>query len=221
MKMMFLGAPGTGKGTYARRISEKLNMPQISTGDLLRAARDDPEFGDTIKEYQEKGQPVPDEIVMPIVKKRLSQDDCKEGYILDAVAYNINQAKLLDEITQLDLVINLLLPDDIIVKKNLGRRVCKNCGNIYNIADIREDGIEMPPLLPEKEGICDKCGGSLVERTDDTEEIIRERLRVYRERIEPVLQFYREKGIVEDFKVNASPNVMVPKLLEIIKNVKA
>lgn len=221
MKMMFLGAPGTGKGTYARRISEILNMPQISTGDLLRAARDDPEFGGTIKEYQDKGQPVPDEIVMPIVKKRLSQDDCKEGYILDAVAYNINQAKLLNDITQLDLVINLLLPDDIIVKKNLGRRVCKNCGNIYNIADIREDGIEMPPLLPEKEGVCDKCGGLLIERSDDTEEIIRERLRVYKERIEPVLQFYREKGIVEDFKVNASPEVMVPKLLEIIKNVKA
>jgi adenylate kinase len=122
---------------------------------------------------------------------------------------------------KIDLVINLLLPDDIIVKKNLGRRVCKECGAIYNIADIREDDIVMPPLLPKTEGKCDKCGGELGTRSDDKEELIRERLRVYRERIEPVLEYYREKGIVRDFKVNASPKVMVPKLLEIIGSAKA
>lgn len=218
MIIMFLGAPGTGKGTYARDISDIMKIPQISTGDLLRASREDPKYGKTIKQYQDKGLPVPDEIVMPLLEKRLKE--CRKGVILDAVAYNENQAKMLDKITKIDLVINLLLPDDVIVKKNLGRKVCKNCGAIYNIASIKEGDIVMPPLLPKKEGICDKCGGPLVERTDDTEETIRERLRIYRERIGPVLKFYKSKGIVKDFRVNASPDIMVPKLLKIIKDVK-
>ena len=221
MIIMFLGAPGSGKGTYARDISEIMKIPQISTGDLLRASRNDKKYGKLVMEHQDKGTPVPDEIVMPLIEKRLKDKDCKKGVILDAVAYNENQAKLLDKITSIDLVINLLLPDDIIVKKNMGRRICKNCGAIYNIANINESGITMPPLLPKKTGICDKCGGPLIERTDDTEKTIRDRLRIYRERIVPVLKFYRAKGVVKDFKVDASPKIMVPKLMKIIESVKA
>ena len=217
MKIVVLGAPGTGKGTYSRRLSEVLKIPYIASGDILRAARDDSEVGETVREHQDKGLPVPDEIIMPLFEKRLKKDDCKNGFILDTV-YNITQAKMLENITSIDLVINLLLPDDIIIKKNLGRIICKNCGAIYNIADIKEEDIVMQPLLPKKEGICDKCGGLLVERTDDTEETIHERLRVYRERITPVLEFYREKSIVKDFNVNAHPSIMVPKLLNLIKS---
>ncbi len=220
MKIIMLGAPGSGKGTYSKGLVDVLKIPQISSGDILRASRNDPKNGSTIKDYQDKGLPVPDEIVMPLIEKRLKEDDCKNGFILDAIPYNIKQAVMLEKITSIDVVLNLLLSDDIIVKKNLGRRICKNCGAIYNIADIKEGDIVMPPLLPKKEGICDKCGGPLVERTDDSEEIIRERLKLYSERIGPVLKHYRGKGIVKDFQVNASPDVMVPKILELVRKSK-
>jgi adenylate kinase len=218
MKILILGAPGSGKGTYSRGLSEILKLPLISTGDILRSLRDDPKVGSMIREYQDKGLPVPDDIVIPLVKERLSRSDCKNGAIIDGdVVYNINQAKMLEKITSIDLVINLLLPDDVVVKKNLGRRTCKNCGAIFNVSEINEGDIHMPPLSPKKEGICDKCGGPLIIRTDDNEKTIRERLKVYWERIRPVIKFYKDKSIVKDFKVNSSPDVMVPKILEIIR----
>jgi adenylate kinase len=218
MKILVLGAPGSGKGTYSRGLSEILKIPHISSGDLLRSLRDDTKVGKTIREYQDKGLVVPDEIVMPLLEKRLNQDDCKNGFILDGITYNINQAQMLEKITDIELVINLVLPDEILIKKNLGRRTCKKCGSsAYNLVEINEDDIHMPALLPKKEGICDKCGGSLFIRSDDTEEVMRERLRVYWERIKPVLKFYRDKGLVRDFKVNSSPDVMIPKLLDLIK----
>lgn len=219
MRMIILGAPGTGKGTYSKELSVILKLPQISSGDLLRAARNDPRIGSIITKYQDEGLPVPDEVVMPIIEKRLKEGDCKKGFILDAIPYNINQAKMLDKITSIDLVINLILPDSIIVKKNLGRMTCKNCGATYNVAEIKEEDIYMPPLPPKKEGICDKCGGSLIKRSDDTEETVRERLRVYKKRIKPVLEFYINKKIVKEFKVNGSPETVVPQLLELIKSV--
>jgi len=219
MKILILGAPGSGKGTYSRGVSKALKLPLISTGDILRSLRDDPKVGSTIREYQDKGLPVPDDIVIPLVQERLSRSDCKKGAILDGdVVYNIRQAKMLEKITSLDLVINLLLLDDVVVKKNLGRRTCKNCGATYNVEEIKEGDIYMPPLPPKKEGICDECGGQLGTRSDDTEKTIRERLRVYWERIRPVLKFYKDKGILIDCKVNSSPDVMVLKILEIIKN---
>lgn len=219
MNILVLGAPGSGKGTYSRGLSEILKIPHISSGDLLRSLRDDAEVGKTIKEYQDKGLVVPDKIVMPVLKKRLSMDDCKNGFILDGITYNLNQAQMLEKITDIELVINLVLPDEILIKKNLGRRTCKKCGSsAYNLVEINESGIRMPALLPKKEGICDRCGGPLFIRSDDTEEVMRERLRVYWERIKPVLKFYRDKGLVRDFKVNSSPDVMIPKLLELIKN---
>jgi adenylate kinase len=217
MKIMILGSPGSGKGTYTLRLGDIFKIPHISSGDLLRAAREDPKIGKSVREYQDKGLPVPDEIAMPLIKERLKKEDCKNGFILDGVTYNINQAKLLDKITSLDLVINLLLPDDVVVKKNLGRITCKNCGATYNVTEIKEGDIYMPPLPPKKAGICDRCGGQLGTRSDDTEKTIRERLRVYWERINPVIEFYKDKGLIRDVKVNSSPNIMVPKILEVIK----
>jgi adenylate kinase len=220
VKIIFLGPPGSGKGTYARRISEKMGIPSISTGDLLRANRDNPEVGEKIREYQDKGLPVPDEIVMPILKKRLEEPDCKKGVIFDAMPYNIEQARELDKITDIDVVIDLFLPDDIIINKTLGRRVCSKCGDLYNIANINDEerGIYMAPLLPKQEGVCDKCGGKLIERSDDSEETIKKRLEVYRKRIAPVLELYRIRGIVKDFHVNNTPDIMVPKIMELINS---
>jgi adenylate kinase len=218
MKILILGVPGSGKGTYSRGLSEILKLPLISTGDILRSLRDDPKVGSTIREYQDKGLPVPDDIVIPLVKERLSRSDCKNGAIIDGdVVYNINQAKMLENITYIDLVINLLLPDDVVVRKNLGRRTCKNCGATYNVEEIKEGDIHMPPLPPKKEGICDKCGGPLIIRTDDNEKTIRERLRIYWERIRPVIKFYKDKGLVKDVKVNSGPDIMVPKILDVIR----
>jgi adenylate kinase len=218
MKIMIMGAPGSGKGTYSRGLSETLKLPLISTGDILRSLRSDPKVGSIIKEYQDKGLPVPDDIVIPLIQERLSKSDCRGGFIMDGdVIYNINQAKMIEKITDFDIVINLVLPDSILIKKNLGRRNCKKCGITFNVADINEQGIRMPALPPKKEGICDKCGGPLFIRTDDTEEVIRERLRIYWERIKPVMKFYNDKGLVRDVKVDASPDIMVPKILEVIK----
>jgi len=218
MKILILGAPGSGKGTYSRGLSEILKLPLISTGNILRSMRNDPKVGNIIKEYQDKGLPVPDDVVMPLVQERLSRSDCKKGAIIDGdVVYNINQAKMIEKIIDLDLVLNLILPDSILIKKNLGRRNCEKCGITFNVADINEHGIRMPALPPKKEGICDKCGGPLSIRTDDTEEVIRERLKVYWKRIKPVLKFYREKGLVRDVKVNSTPDIMIPRILDIVK----
>lgn len=218
MKILILGAPGVGKGTYSRGLSEALNFPVVSTGDILRSLRDDSPEGKVIRSYYEKGLPVPDEIVMPIIKERLSKDDCKENAILDGnVTYNIKQAEMLDEMLILDLVINLTMPDSIVIKKNLGRRTCRNCWSVFNVAEINEKGIHLPPLPPKKENVCDKCGGPLYIRTDDTEEVMRTRLKLYYDRIKPVLKFYRSKGIVRDFKVTSSPNVTLPLLLKLVR----
>ncbi len=218
--VMFLGAPGTGKGTYTTAISEKLGIPHISSGDILRAARDDPEFGKEIAKHQDAGVPVPDEIAMKLIKKRVTQPDCKKGALLDAITYNIEQAKILDKLLKIDLVINLVLPDDIVIQKNAARRTCSVCGDpSYNIADIKDEkrGIYMPALLPKVAGKCDKCGGKLIQRSDDCEEVMKKRLDVYKVRIAPVLEHYRKKEIVVDFHVNNEPKVMVPKLLKIIE----
>lgn len=221
MNIVFLGAPGTGKGTYCRRISETLKIATISTGELLRANRTHSKYGKEIINYQDKGLPVPDEIVMPILKERLKQSDCKNGVVFDAMPYNLSQTEALDKIARIDLVINLVLPEDIIIDKTTNRRVCSKCGDpSYNLSDIQDKkrGIFMPPLLPKVPGKCDKCGGDLIQRDDDKEEVTKKRLEVYKTRIEPVLKLYRNRGLVKDFHVNNSPDVMVPKLLEIINH---
>jgi len=218
---MFLGAPGSGKGTYCRRLSVHYRLPTVSSGELLRSARGDPKFGPIIKHHQDKGVPVPDDVVMPILRARLTQPDCKKGAIFDGLTYNIAQAIKIDEFCKIDLVINLVLPDFILIEKALGRRICSECGDpSYNVSDImdKKRGIIMPPLLPKVPGKCDKCGGKLIVRADDTEETIKKRLEVYKERIAPVLKFYRNKGVVKGFRVNNVPDLMVPKLINLIKN---
>jgi len=218
MKLIFLGAPGVGKGTYASRIGPQMGIPQISTGDLVRKEiKEQTELGGRIKEYSDKGLLVPDEIVTEMLKRRLEEDDTKEGFILDGFPRTIKQAELLEGITGIDLVININLREDVLIRKIAARRVCRECGDTYNIADIQEDGINMPPLSPKKEGVCDKCGGSIYQRDDDKEDVVKDRLSIYQKETSPLIEYYRKKGILKEFQVVAGPEKMVPKLIELIR----
>ncbi len=192
MNLILLGAPGAGKGTQAKLIVSKYSIPQISTGDMLReAVAKQTELGKKAKEYMDRGELVPDEVVIGIVKERLAQPDCEKGFILDGFPRTLKQAKVLDEILEdlgkkIDAVINVAVPEDEIVKRIVNRRTCKNCGAVYHL-------IYNPPKEPGK---CDKCGGELYQRDDDKEETVKERLRVYKAQTEPLIDYYSKKGLV-------------------------
>lgn len=194
MNLILLGPPGAGKGTQAKRIVEKFAIPQISTGDMFReAVAKGTELGKKAKEYMDRGELVPDEIVIGIVRERLSQPDCEKGFILDGFPRTINQAEALDEMLddmgrKIDAVINIVVPDEEILKRIVYRRVCKECGAVYNL-------VYNPP---ERDGICDKCGGELYQRDDDREETVKERLRVYKEQTEPLINYYSQKEVIYD-----------------------
>ncbi len=219
VKIVFLGAPGSGKGTYSERISPKLGVPHISTGDIFReAVAKGTELGKKVKEYLESGSLVPDEITIQVLKERISQPDCEKGFILDGFPRTLEQAKALDQITDIDIVILLNLPEELIVKKLAGRRVCEKCGKIYNVADISYGKLRLPPMLPKNpEGVCDECGGRLVQREDDKEEVIRERLKVYHELTEPIIEYYKNQGKLVTVEVDAPADEMAEKILKIIR----
>ncbi len=217
MKLIFLGPPGAGKGTYASRLKSILNVPHISTGDMFRAeARSGSDLGKKLKSIMDRGELVPDELTVKILKERIKKEDCKEGFILDGFPRTINQAEMLGEITEIDHVLNIKLDREILIKKMTARRVCRNCGEIYNVADIHIGDLHMPPLLPEKEGICDKCGGELVHRKDDTREVIEDRLKEYEKKTAPLIDYYEKKGLIKDVVVEGGPEMMVPKILKMV-----
>lgn len=219
MRLVFLGAPGVGKGTYASRVGPKLGIPQISTGDLVRKEiKEESPLGKRIKQYSDSGGLVPDEIITDMLKKRLEGKDAKKGFILDGFPRTTPQAKALEKITSIELVVNINLREDILVRKIAARRVCRECGEIYNIADIRESGIVMPPLLPKKPGVCDKCGGSIYQRDDDMEAVVKGRLDLYKKETQPLIDFYKKKGLLKEIQVIGGPDVMVPKIIELIKS---
>ncbi|MBI4170206.1 MAG: adenylate kinase [Candidatus Aenigmarchaeota archaeon] len=218
MKFIFFGPPGCGKGTYASRIAPQLGIVHIATGDMFRAeVAAGTKLGKLAEKCMKAGNLVPDDVTIKMFKKRVKKKDAQKGFILDGFPRTLAQAKELDNMAKIDLVINIELSEGIILEKALARRICEKCGNIYNIADINRNGIKMPPLLPKKEGICDKCGGFLVQRKDDNEETIRDRLNIYRRQSEPLIEFYRKKKLVRDIKVVGPPEVMVPKIMEILK----
>lgn len=189
MNLIMFGPPGGGKGTYASRISEKHDIPHVAPGDIFRSeVNEGSELGKKVKDYLDRGELVPDEVVNEVMKKRLSKPDCQEGFVLDGYPRTLSQAKALDKIAGIDLVINLKVSDDVIINRLNNRRVCRDCGEIYNLRS-------MPP---EKDGVCDECGGELYQREDDQPEVIRKRLREYKSKAKPIIDFYREKGLVED-----------------------
>lgn len=186
MNLILLGAPGAGKGTQAEVISEKLGIPQISTGNILReAVKNGTEMGVKAKGFMESGALVPDEVVIGILKDRISEDDCKNGFILDGFPRTVPQAEALESMgVNIDKVISLEVADETIQGRLSGRRVCEKCGASYHV--------EFNP--PKTEGVCDKCGGAAVQRKDDAPETVIERLRTYHEQTAPLVDFYGNKG---------------------------
>lgn len=193
MKIIMLGAPGAGKGTQAKMIADKYGVPHISTGDIFRAnIKNGTELGMEAKKYMDQGLLVPDELTVRILLDRVAQDDCKNGYVLDGFPRSIPQAEVLDsELTKLgdhiDYAINVDVPDENIVKRMSGRRACLTCGATYHIEHVP----------PKKEGICDVCGSELVLRDDDKPETVKNRLNVYHEQTQPLIDFYTEKGVLK------------------------
>jgi len=188
MKITIMGPPGGGKGTQAKILSEKLGIPHISTGAIIRSAiREKTELGKVAEDYISNGQLVPDKLVIDMVSKRLSEKDCENGYILDGFPRTLPQADAMDEIgIELDYALNLLVSDAVIVDRLGGRRECKACAAPYHV--------KFNP--PEKEGVCDKCGGVLITRADDVPDTIRQRLSVYHSETEPLIDFYNKKDIL-------------------------
>lgn len=193
MRLVLLGAPGAGKGTQAKKLIEKYGIPQISTGDLLRAAvAAGTQLGKEAKSYMDKGELVPDRVVLGMVEERLKQEDCKKGYILDGFPRNVAQAEALDKMLSglgmaIDAALSVDVPFDDLMKRLTGRRTCKSCGQMYNVY--------FNP--PQKEGVCDKCGGELFQRDDDKEETIKKRLEVYNSQTAPLIEYYAKKGILK------------------------
>ena len=193
MRLILLGPPGAGKGTQAKFICEKYRIPQVSTGDMLRAAiKAGTLLGQEAKKVIDAGHLVSDDIVVNLVRERLLREDCRDGYLFDGFPRTIPQAEVLDsELTKLgdhiDYAINVDVPDENIVKRMSGRRACLTCGATYHIEHVP----------PKKEGICDVCGSELVLRDDDKPETVKNRLNVYHEQTQPLIDFYTEKGVLK------------------------
>ncbi len=186
MKMIFLGPPGAGKGTQAVRVCERLGIPQISTGDILRRAiKDQTPTGLAAKSYIDKGQLVPDSVVIDIVRERLAQDDCANGYLLDGFPRTVPQAQALATFADIDVVIDIEVSDEALTKRLSGRRVCLACGGTYHVATL--NGATT----------CAKCGAELIQRDDDKAETVLNRLAVYHAQTAPLIDFYTEKGLLK------------------------
>lgn len=186
MKIIFLGVPGAGKGTQAENVCRKYNIPAISTGNILRAAlKSGTDMGLKAKSYMDRGDLVPDDVLIGIIEERLKEDDCKDGFILDGFPRTIPQAEALDRMgVDIDVVIDIEVADDDIVKRTSGRRVCDNCGATYHTVYNK----------PAVENVCDKCGGTLVQRKDDHPDTVKERLVAYHLQTKPLKEYYKKSG---------------------------
>ena len=206
MNLIMLGAPGAGKGTQAAILNQKLGIPTISTGNILRAAvKDGTPIGLKAKEYMDHGHLVPDEVIIGIINERLQAEDCKKGYILDGVPRTIAQAEALDKAgIVFDAVINLEISDEEILQRMSGRRVCEKCGASYHVVAI-------PPKV---EGVCDACGGTLVQRADDAPKTVASRLEVYHRETEPLKEYYAKMGNLKEIFNQATVEGTTQKILE-------
>ena len=193
MKIIMLGAPGAGKGTQAKMIAEKYAIPHIYTGDIFRAnIKEGTKLGEEAKQYMDQGLLVPDELTVKILLDRVAKEDCRNGYVLDGFPRTIPQAEVLDQALnglgdKIDYAIDVNVPDENIIKRMSGRRACLSCGATYHVEHIP----------PQKEGICDTCGEKLVLRDDDKPETVQNRLHVYHEQTQPLIDFYTQKGILK------------------------
>ena len=213
MKLILLGPPGAGKGTQAKMLTEKFSIPQISTGDILRAAvKDGTPMGQKVRAFMNSGGLVPDEVVVGIVRDRLQEEDCKNGFILDGFPRTVAQADALQTSLQemgkdLDRVISLEVDTEALVERLTGRRTCKECGRGYH---VKFDSSRVA-------GICDTCGGTLFQRDDDQEETIRKRLQVYADQTSPLIRYYREAGVLMELDGMQPIRLVQEKLLSLLQ----
>jgi adenylate kinase len=211
VKLIIFGPPGSGKGTYASILEKQLGIPKINTGDILREiAKSGSELGKKIAEYQGKGELVPDEIVIDVLKERISKPDCVNGFILDGYPRTIPQAEALEKISPPDVIINLIVPQSVIIARLSGRLICPNCNAIYHKIFLK----------PKNDEICDNCGSKLVQREDDKPEVIKERLKVYQKQSKPLIDYYKKKkpfGNVRCSKVDIPPEKVVERIVKKLK----
>ncbi len=207
MNMILLGPPGSGKGTHAQKLMQDLQIPQISTGDILRKAiREKTPIGQEAQGYIDQGMLVPDDVVIEIVRQRLAQSDCENGYILDGFPRTVYQAEVLSTFAQIDVALNMVLQDEVIVRRLSGRRVCQACGGTYHTATL------------EGKNDCLKCGTQLIQRPDDTEKTVQNRLSVYAAQTAPLIDFYSKKGIVKNIDCSGTIPENHQRVLEALKN---
>lgn len=211
MKLIMLGAPGAGKGTISGMVQKKYLIPQISTGDLLRdAVKNRTDLGLSAKQFMERGELVPDDIVLKLLQQRIAKADCTKGFILDGFPRNISQAEALGRMgISVNKVINFKLKESIILKRLAGRRTCKDCGAIFNIKSA-------PPKI---KSICDKCGGPLYQREDQKPEIIKERLKTYSEQTEPLIEYYAKKKLLADVDAAPAPEKIFAEVEKVLKGI--
>jgi adenylate kinase len=209
MRLVLLGAPGAGKGTQAKKLIEKYGIPQVSTGDILRqSVADGTPLGKEAKSYMDKGELVPDSVVLGLVEERLQADDARKGYILDGFPRNTAQAEALDGMLEklampITAAVSVDVPFEDLMKRLTGRRTCKSCGQMYNV--------HFSP--PAKEGVCDKCGGTLYQRDDDREDTIKKRLDVYQSQTAPLIDYYGKKGILKSIEGKGNIDEIFSKLV--------
>lgn len=205
MNFVFLGPPGVGKGTMASRLAERAGIPQISTGDMLRAhMRNATRLGLEAQSYVSRGDLVPDEVVIGMVKERLQEADCQSGYILDGFPRTLSQAEALDKIARIDMVVSLVLDDAKIVSRISGRRVCAACNGTFHVSRLENDAV------------CPDCGGELIQRKDDSAETVKNRLAVYAEQTAPLIQYYRSKGLLHELDAEGTVEENFKALLTLV-----
>lgn len=204
-----LGAPGSGKGTIGSMLAGKYKIPRISTGEIfMDNIAKQTELGKQADVYISQGQLVPDEITINILKERIALNDCKNGFILDGFPRNLEQAKVLEKITKIDFVFNLQVPAKTIVKRLSARRTCEKCKAVYNL--------ETRP--PKKEGVCDKCGGNLIQREDDTPDVISKRLNTHEEKTAPLIDYYRNEDSLININAEQKPEDIFKEIVNNIQN---
>ncbi len=215
MNVIIFGAPGSGKGTYASRLQSKLGVDVIAMGDIFREImKEDTPLGKKVKGYVEKGLLVPDDVVVEVLKQRIAKVPKEKGFILDGYPRTIEQAEALEKITKMHTIIQLVVPEWIIIERLSTRRICKNCGEVYNIRYLK----------PKVDMICDKCGGPLYQRSDDNPEVIKKRIKVYEQQTQPILQYYKEKKVpfveYKCDKLDMPPEVGVEEILKELRKLK-
>jgi len=215
MKIVMFGPPGSGKGTYASRLSPQLGIPKISTGDIFRRImKEDTPLGREIKKIYDAGGLQSDELTIKILKEEIEKPEAKKGFILDGFPRTIEQAKSLEKITKIDVVVNLDVPDWVIIARLSNRVTCSKCSAIFNLKYMK----------PKTEGVCDKCGGKLVHRKDDDAAVIQDRLDVYRKQTKPLIDYYESKGLLKNVSCDdpgIEPGIVVNKILQVLKGLKS